>query len=401
MVVSRLVCLVAALAATLSVSLAPACGVATQGPVRMPSRSVVAARSAARAAYDRMSQAQRIGQLFMTGVPTAGASPAEISALRAQHVGNLILTTGSAAAASTVRTATTMMSADVMQEGVAPFVSTDQEGGLVQRLTGPGMSRMPSALVQGSWSTSQLRTASTKWGRQLSAAGVDLDLAPVADTVPARNAKANAPIGAFDREFGHTPSVVGPHVAAFVHGMRAAGIDTAVKHFPGLGRATGNTDTARGVTDPTTRHDAYLGPFRSGINAGTAFVMVSSAIYPHIDAGRPACFSSTIINGMLRQDLHFGGIVISDSMDAVAVSGRSPAARALGFFRAGGTMLLDVASAHVAPMVRAVAAQARASAWFAHRINADVLAVLRAKAAAGLIISVGAAGQSRSTTIGA
>jgi beta-N-acetylhexosaminidase len=390
-------CLAAALAGTLSLAIAPAYGV----PARTTAGSVAAVRSVALAAFDRMSEAQRIGQLFMVGVPTAGASAAQLAALRALHVDNMILKSGSSSAANTVRNATTLMSAEVMQNGVAAFVSTDQEGGQVQRLTGPGMSTMPSALVQGGWSTSQLTSASTRWGRQLRSAGVNLDLAPVADTVPAKNAKANAPIGAFDREFGHTPSVVGPHVAAFVTGMRAGGVDTSVKHFPGLGRATGNTDTTRGVTDPTTRHDGYLGPFRAGINAGTAFVMVSSAIYPHIDPSHPACFSATIINGMLRGDMHFGGIVISDSMDGVAVSGRAPAARALAFFRAGGTMLLDVHGAQVAPMVRAVAAQARASAWFAHRINADVMDVLRAKATAGLIIAVGAAGQSRSTTTGA
>jgi beta-N-acetylhexosaminidase len=395
--VSRLICLVAALAGTLTVSVTPACGV----PEFTTGGSVTAVRSVALAAYDRMSEAQRIGQLFMVGVPTAGASATEISALRSMHVDNLILKTGSTAAAKTVHSATTLMSAEVMQTGVAPFIGTDQEGGLVQRLTGPGMSLMPSALVQGTWSTSQLQTVSATWGRQLSAAGVNVDLAPVADTVPAKNAKQNAPIGAFDREFGHTPSVVGRHVAAFVHGMHTGGIDTSVKHFPGLGRATGNTDTTRGVTDPTTRHDRFLGPFQAGINAGTAFVMVSSATYPHIDASRPACFSATIINGMLRGDMHFGGIVISDSMNAVAVSGKTPAARALAFFRAGGTMLLNVGSAQVAPMVRAVAAQAKASKWFAHRIHADVMDVLRAKAKAGLIISVGAAGQSRSTTTGA
>jgi beta-N-acetylhexosaminidase len=400
--VSRLIWMVVSLASALSMALVPHGSAPTSGASPRPQADrVVAPRSLAQAAFARMSLAQRVGQLFMVGVPTAGGSAAEMSALNARHVDNLILKSGSAAAASTVASAANRMAADVSQVGVAPFISTDQEGGLVQRLTGPGMSRMPSALVQGSWSAARLRAASTTWGRQLRSAGVNLDLAPVADVVPTRYAKANAPIGAFDREFGHSPSVVGPHVAALVNGMAAAGVATAVKHFPGLGRATGNTDTARGVTDPTTSHDTYLAPFRAGVEAGTGFVMVSSATYPHIDPSRAACFSSKIINGLLRTDMHFGGVVISDSMDGIAVSNRPAAARALAFFRAGGTMLLDVKTSQVAPMVRAVIAQARASSWFAHRINVDVMDVLRAKAKAGLIIAVGAVGQSRSTTTGA
>src|SRR5206468_2172420 len=109
-------------------------------------------------------------------------------------------------------------------------------------------------------------------------------------------------------------------------------VAVTLKHFPGLGRATGNTDLAKHVTDPTTRHDRYLAPFQEGVAAGAPFVMVSLATYPHIDRGRPACFSSTVMTTMLRDTLGFDGVVISDSFHAVAVRSVAPAKAAIRFF---------------------------------------------------------------------
>ena len=94
---------------------------------------------------------------------------------------------------------------------------------------------------------------------------MNLDLAPVLDTVPEpRAAQHNPPIGGFDREFGYTPDVVAaPRRSRSCAGMADGGVATAVKHFPGLGRVRANTDTSADVTDRVTRrHDPYLG--RSG-----------------------------------------------------------------------------------------------------------------------------------------
>ena len=108
-------------------------------------------------------------------------------------------------------------------------------------------------------------SSATTWAKQLASAGVNLNLAPVADTVPsAAFAPSNAPIGAKQRQFGYTPSTVSSHASAFTKGMRAGGVMVSAKHFPGLGRVTGNTDTTSGVTDrTTTRTDSYLTPFKA------------------------------------------------------------------------------------------------------------------------------------------
>ncbi len=172
---------------------------------------------------------------------------------------------------------------------------------------------------------------------------MNVNLAPVLDTVPA-GFGSNPPIGDLDREFGHTPAAVTAHGLAVVRGMAAAGIDVTVKHFPGLGRVTGNTDTTSGVSDTvTTRADPYLAPFRAAVEAGVPFVMMSTANYERIDEGTPAAFSPKIIGGMLRGDLGFRGLVISDDLGAAAqVADLSPGGRAVQFVAAGGDIVLTV-----------------------------------------------------------
>jgi len=265
-----------------------------------------------------MSQQQRVGQLIMVGTKATGASSSTLSAISNYHVGNVILTGRSTLGiASTTRVvarlrARTTVSATAK---VGLFVATDQEGGKVQVLSGPGFSTIPSALTQGVWATSTLRARAATWGRQLRSAGVNVNLAPVTDTVPHATAQSNRPIGFYQREFGFTTAVVGPHASAFVQGMQSARVAATPKHFPGLGRVMGNTDTTAGVTDSiTTRTSTYLGPFRQAIAAGAPFVMMSSAYYSKIDSNHPACFSRVVVTGMLRGDLGFQGVVISDDL---------------------------------------------------------------------------------------
>jgi beta-N-acetylhexosaminidase len=162
-------------------------------------------------------------------------------------------------------------------------------------------------------------------------------------------------------------------------------VQTAVKHFPGLGRASGNTDDQRRVTDPTRRHGPFLRPYAAGIAAGSQFVMVSSAIYPHIDPGTRACFSSTIIRGLLRGDARFRGIVVSDSLSGKSVNFLPAPERALRFLAAGGTMVLDTDADRLPAMVNAVRHEMRADRQFAALIQRDVMRVLTAKARDGLI----------------
>jgi beta-N-acetylhexosaminidase len=338
-----------------------------------------------------MSEAQRVGQLFMVGTAATSASSSTLSAISNDHVGSVILTGRSSAGVTATGRVTAALRARVTTastDGVPLFIATDQEGGKVQVLSGPGFSTIPSALTQGTWSLSKLTSSARTWSHQLRAAGVNVDLAPVMDTVPsAAAALSNPPIGEFQREFGYTTATVAAHGTAFAQGMIASGIAVTPKHFPGLGRVTANTDTSSGVTDTvTTRHDAYLAPFAAAIHAGAPFMMVSTAYYSRIDPNHPAAFSSTVINGMLRGDLGFTGVVISDDLgNAKQVAAWSPGNRAIDFIAAGGDMVLTVNPSVLPSMYDAVLARANSNASFRAQVDAAALKVLIAKAQRNLI----------------
>jgi beta-N-acetylhexosaminidase len=337
-----------------------------------------------------MSLRQRVGQLIMAGSPANEASALTMSAIRDYHVGNVILTGRSTRGVADTSTVSARLRARATTAATARtglFVATDQEGGQVQVLSGPGFSTIPDALTQGGLATSTLRARAATWGSELRSAGVNVNLAPVTDTVPRASAGSNRPIGFYQREFGFTPDVVGSHASAFVRGMQASGVAATTKHFPGLGRVIGNTDSTAGVTDSvTTRGSAYLGPFRQAIAAGAPFVMMSSAFYSRIDARNPACFSPTVITGMLRGDLGFQGVVISDDLgNARQVARWSAGSRATQFIAAGGDVVLTADPALAPAMAKAILARAESSVVFRDQVDRAALRVLRAKAAAGLL----------------
>jgi beta-N-acetylhexosaminidase len=332
-----------------------------------------------------MTLRQRVGQLFMVGTPATGASAATLRAITRHHVGNVMLTGRShrgVRATSRVSSALQARATTKATDGVRLFVATDQEGGDVQVLHGPGFSEIPTALRQGRWRPARLRDHVRTWAHQLHRAGVNLDLAPVVDTVPSRTtARHNPPIGWYDREFGHATRRVGHHGVAFVRGMADRHVATSAKHFPGLGRVHANTDTARGVTDRvTTRHDRYLEPFAAAVDSGVPFVMMSTASYRRLDPKRPAAFSPYVIGTMLRGDLGFHGVVISDDLgNARQVRPWRPGQRAVKFIRAGGDMVLTVNAGVLPKMHDAVLRRAKASRSFRAKVDRAVLRVLLAK----------------------
>ncbi|MEO8908594.1 MAG: glycoside hydrolase family 3 N-terminal domain-containing protein, partial [Microbacteriaceae bacterium] len=172
------------------------------------------------------------------------------------------------------------------------------------------------------------------------------------------------------------------HADAFRAGMSASGVISVVKHFPGMGAVTENTDTSSGVTDTTTTADgAAVGVFRSEIEAGARCVMVSSAIYTNLDPGVPAVFSPVITGTLLRQTLGFTGVVMTDDVSAATqVEGWSPADRAVLAIQAGADIVLDSADPSLAPeMVQAVATKAATDPAFAALVDAAARRVVTMK----------------------
>jgi beta-N-acetylhexosaminidase len=215
------------------------------------------------------------------------------------------------------------------------LVMVDQEGGWARRLTWANPVHTAGEL--GRLGIDRVRAEARAAARSLRAAGIDIDLAPVADTL--------GPGGFLgDRSFGTHPEQVGGLAAAFVQALQRGRVAATAKHFPGLGAARVSTDDHRVSLGAT-----YLDPFGRAIGAGAKLVMVSNAIYPALDAaGTPAVFSRPIVTGLLRGTFGFNGLVVSDALDAPTPA-RTPhaTARALA---AGVDLLLYTSSgaAHAA-----------------------------------------------------
>jgi beta-N-acetylhexosaminidase len=373
-----------------------ACGASQgAGPSSTPSASPPVATSTPAAAcaggvLARMTEEQRVGQLFLLGLAGDRLGPAETDAIRVQHLGSVWFTERSASGTAGIRTvadAVQALATPAATAGVRFLVAANQEGGQIQALGGAGFSRIPAAVAQGGIATAALQGDAAGWGRELRTAGVNMDFAPVLDVVPPGTDARNQPIGVLQREYGHDPATAGSHGAAFLRGLQSAGVATTVKHFPGLGQVQGNTDFTAGVVDDRTgTTDPYLQSFRQGIDAGAPFVMVALATYTRIDRDHQAVFSSAIMRQLLRDGMGFKGVVVSDDLgSSAAVAGVPPATRALAFLSAGGDLVVSKTADVAVTMAEAVVSRAAVDAPFRARVDDAAIRVLRAKQAAGLL----------------
>lgn len=335
-----------------------------------------------------MDLAHRVGQVLIVGVP-ANDPVGGYARLIPFGVGNVFLAGRSSAGAAVIGAAVNTLQFQALNmTGAFLHVAADQEGGLVQTLTGPGFPPIPTGLEQGRLSPADLAARTAIWAGELAAAGITLNLAPVADTVPAGTAAENPPIGASDRQYGDDPQAVAVAVSTVVTALQGAGVDATLKHFPGLGRVTANTDTStRAVDAQTTAEDPALQPFVAGIQAGATAVMMSSASYPQLDPDNIAAFSPAVIGDLLRGRLRFSGVVISDDFgNAAAVADVPTGQRAVDFLAAGGDLVLTVDAADTEPMTAALIARAVSDPAFAARIDDAALHVLVSKQNAGLLV---------------
>lgn len=199
-------------------------------------------------------------------------------------------------------------------------LALDEEGGRVQRLRDWWTAWPAMRSVGAADDLETTRAIGAALGRELADLRIDLDFAPVVDvdTNP-----ASPVIG--DRSFGATPERVARHASAFLSALQSAGVAACAKHFPGHGDA--DVDSHHAL--PTLRHDlsrleaVELPPFRAAIAAGVASVMSAHVMLPALDPERPATLSKAVL-GLLREDLAFDGLVLSDDLDMKAVAELAP-----------------------------------------------------------------------------
>jgi beta-N-acetylhexosaminidase len=204
------------------------------------------------------------------------------------------------------------LTADLHERRAGFLVASDEEGGSVTRLDAP----WPSAAALGRLDDETVTEAAAAGiGAQCRGLGIDLALAPVADV----NAEPDNPVIGI-RSFGATPELVGRHTAAFVRGMQGAGTAATAKHFPGHGCTTVDSHLALPVIgdDAATVRARDLPPFAMAVAAGVRCVLTAHVRFPALD-DRPATMSPPLLQ-LLRRELGFAGVVISDAVDMAAVA---------------------------------------------------------------------------------
>ena len=220
------------------------------------------------------------------------------------------------------------------------FLAVDEEGGSVSRVAGAGLADDVGDMseIGSTCDPEKAKEAGTTIGTYLSQFGFNVDFAPVADVVSAENAV----IG--NRSFGSDPNVVGTMVAAEVQGLQESGVSACLKHFPGIGDTTTDTHDEKAVSEKTLEdmQQTDLPAFQSGIDAGADFVMVSHMSLPNVVGDDTPCsLSGAVINDLLRNQLGYNGIVITDALDMSAITDSySSAEAAVKAIEAGADMLL-------------------------------------------------------------
>jgi beta-N-acetylhexosaminidase len=215
------------------------------------------------------------------------------------------------------------------------LIGTDQEGGRVARFsTAPFTQVSPAAKLE---TAEAARQAAGAMGRELAMVGVNVNFAPVADV---NSNPANPVIG--DRSFGADPTDVAEKVVAQAAGYRDAGVLPCLKHFPGHGDTAVDSHLAL----PTLPHSLEtmemreLVPFRAGIMAGCPLVMTAHILFPALDTALPGTLSPSILTGLLREKLGFGGVIVTDCLEMKAVADHWGVARAAVLAAKAGADLL-------------------------------------------------------------
>ena len=295
----------------------------------------------------RLSLPELAGQVI---VADYSGTTAPVGLVRRLHLAGVIAFADNVSSAQQVRAVNLRLRRELRRPLV---VSVDQEGGIVERVR-DGLTRFPAFMSAGAAGDAALTTATyAASAAELAGAGFTMDFAPVADVT---SGPGDPTIGS--RAAGSRPDVVAEHAVAAARGLLDAGIVPVVKHFPGHGSVPADSHQTLPVQRRSLRElrEVDLVPFAAAVAAGLPAVMVGHLDVRAVDPGVPSSMSRKVIDGVLRDELGFGGLVVTDSLQMAALRsarGPAPAVRSLV---AGADLLLmppDPAVARAA-VVRAV-----------------------------------------------
>jgi beta-N-acetylhexosaminidase len=297
-----------------------------------------------RLSLDAVPDRALIGQMLMVRMNGA-ATPELVRQARAGEIGGVILFPPPDQPVEQLSDEIARLQ-DAARDGGRPplLVAIDQEGGEVRRLPDGPPDRSPAELAAPG-DEPEARAEGRRTGRYLARLGIEVDLAPVLD-VPSSPASFVA-----SRAFGSDPRVVASNGSAFADGLESGGAIPTAKHFPGLGKAVANTDLEPSEIDASKDElGDDLAPFREAIARGVPMVMVGHATYRGLDPKAPAALSPAVVGGLLRGELGFEGVAISDDLGAGAIRDAVPEREApVAAARAGIDILLLAGTADGAP----------------------------------------------------
>jgi beta-N-acetylhexosaminidase len=281
---------------------------------------------------------QLVGQKLMVRMGGTTPSKGLLRRIRRGEIGGVVLLGSNLRSRAQTRALTRRLQRAAREGGQPPLlIAVDQEGGDVRRVPrAPPTMTVPAMGRDGSTAVAYRQGRAT--GRALRALGINMDLAPVADIPRARSSFMYRQ----GRVFSFDAAVTTRLADAFARGLRDAGVLATMKHFPGIGLATRNTDRSAGVIRASKAAlETDLRPYRRAIGDDLPVIMLSNATYPAYDADAAAGWSQTIVDDLLRDELGFEGMSLTDSLDGTAnargVSAGDLAERAA---RAGTDMLL-------------------------------------------------------------
>jgi beta-N-acetylhexosaminidase len=283
-----------------------------------------------------------IGQKLVVRMDGLTPSADLLGRIRRGEIGGVILFGANITTKAALIALTHSLRAAARAGGQPPLlIAVDQEGGSIKRipwapptLSPPEMGRIGK--------TSVARTQGSSTGTALLGLGIDVDLAPVAD-VPSSTSSFMYRQG---RTFSFSSTTTAALSDAFARGLMSAGVVPSMKHFPGLGRATANTDRYV-VTIKASKATLAPGlrPYRTAISHDIPMIMLSNATYTAYDSHNAAGWSHAISVDLLRGDLAYNGVTITDSLDGAAAARRVPTWQlAVRAAKAGTDMILTTGS---------------------------------------------------------
>ena len=324
---------------------------------------------------------EKAAQLLMVSAEAADVSTAAAAARAG--LGGVQLQWGSYSLEETRKlTEKLQAEASASPSGTPLFISVDYEGGSVYVPTTLGLLELPTNMMLGA-AADENNTATLFYlaGKELKRAGINMALGPVLDI----NTNPKNPIIGI-RSLGSDPAQAARLGGAIINGLKAAGVIAVGKHFPGHGAALQDSHkTLPEISLATAElHTAHLVPFKKAIELGIPAIMTAHIRYPALDPRNPATLSRAVIAGLLKKDLGFTGLVMTDSLDMRAITSRLPIHKAAAEALKAGADILLIGKGDPGKAIKEIAAQVRSGRINETRLNDAYEKVLSAKRAAGL-----------------